>query len=265
MKKKIHFESVSEIVEYAKTCPGEYDGRASVGDFYGATFDEAVRLSSDGWDEGARRAAEVRATLDGYVEQFAQAKAGQYGYDVAAGEWLDVGRYLGGEPECFGVRLDDGESLNSPVIRLAANVSASSAVSHKSLFSRGAVILAAIDVLESVGKRVELTVCFGSQGYGVDPLEVSVLAKAANQPVEPDRLAYLLCHPAYLRRILFCAMERNGHRPKETRPAPYEPEEGQIATPESLRGSDYSPEELAAHVREICALAGVEIPEFSAA
>jgi len=261
---KVHFDSVSEIVEFAK---GAEDVEAFIigeAKFYGtSTFQEAVTLSESGWDEGARRAAEIRATLDGAVAELTSGRAGEYGYDVAAGEWLDIGRHLGGEPECFGVRLDSGGSLSSPIIRLAANISASGSVSHKSLFARGAVILAAVDVLESLGRRVELTLGFGSVGYSVEKLEISVLAKSAGQPLEPDRLAFLLCHPAYLRRITFAAMERHGHRPGATRPAPYTPEEGQIVTPEALRGSDYSPEELAEHVREICTLAGVEVPEFS--
>jgi hypothetical protein len=260
-----HYETLSDLIADAeKGSKSQESHEKGQKDFYGTnSFPEAVALAGEGWPEGAAKVAETRASLDGYVREVVAAKGRGFDYDVAAGEWLDVGRFLSGEPECFGVTVE-GDTLAAPVVRLVANISASGAVSTKSLFKRGAAILSAIDVLEACGRRVELTVGFASRGYDVPKLECSLLAKAAGQPVEPDRLAFLLCHAAFLRRIAFSVYEQNGHRPSATRPADYTPEDGQIVTPEALRGTDFTAKELQAHVRDICALAGVEIPEFSA-
>lgn len=261
MINRIQFDTLGDLVAVAKQ--GKKSQESHDKDQYGfygtKTFGDAVAIYEKGWDEGASKAAEIRASLDGFVQEAVAAKGREYAYDVAAGEWLDVGRFLGGEPECFGV-TQVGESLAAPVVRLVVNLAASGAVSEKSLFQRGAAALAAVDILEACGKRVELTVGFGSRGYNIPKLEIGVLAKAAGQPAEPDRLAFLLCHASFLRRIVFSVMEQHGHKPSSTFPDTYAGEEGQIVTPHSLRGSDYSQEELQAHIREICALCGVDIP-----
>lgn len=258
---RINFDNLGDLVAVAqKGKRGQESHDTNNPGFYGTkSFGDAVALYEKGWDEGAAQAAEIRASLDGFVQEAVAAKGREYAYDVAAGEWLDVGRYLGGEPECFGV-TQVGESLATPVVRLVVNLAASGSVSKKSLLQRGAAALAAVDILESCGKRVELTVGFGSRGHSIPKLEIGVVAKSAGQPAEPDRLAYLLCHASFLRRIIFSVMEQHGHKPSSTFPDSYAGEDGQIVTPHSCRSRDFSQEELQAHIREICALCGVDIP-----
>jgi len=78
-------------------------------------------------------------------------------------------------------------------------------------YHHGVAILSALDTLEAQGLRVELTV--------IDSAESSVLPgtvrntmwriKEACQPLDLDRLAFVLAHPAFLRRLCFRETERH--------------------------------------------------------
>lgn len=119
-----------------------------------ATFNEAVELATRGWPKGTKRLAKLRAQLDHVVEKAVSARACTLHWDVT-GDFLDVGRVLSGEAESFGGIRDDADTQPSTrVARIYANVSALGVVESESIFSAGAAIYAAVDILESLGHRV---------------------------------------------------------------------------------------------------------------
>lgn len=264
----VRFESFGEFVEQAKKESNGNAGRASRerGDrtFYQThSFDEAVKLSETGWAEGAAEVLRKRASLDSYVEQVVASHSTQVSYDYT-GDYVDVGRFLSGEPECFGT-VYEGESSRGPIVRLVANGAVSCGVSTESIFARGAAILAAVDIIEATGRRVELTLAFGAEESWGDPkpnLEVFVPIKSAHQQVDADRLAFALCHASSFRRLGFSIWEQQGYNPACNRPAPVTAEDGTVKTPEACRPGDFRPSELRKHVAEICKLVGIEIPEL---
>jgi len=228
--------------------------------FYGFTakFDEAVALASTGWAEGARRCNQLRASIDSLVRDTVVKKQAGYGWEVA-GDCVDVGKYLTGEPECWITQVPGGESTAGPVVRLVANVAASAVVSAESLFARGAIVFATIDLLESLGHRVELTVARGTTVNG-KTLNIFVPVKSANQPLDPDRLAFCLCSPAFLRRLTWSVSEHHGFIPKQTKPASVPIEHGEIlALDEARRPQDFTKEQLFEHVQRLCEKCGVTI------
>jgi hypothetical protein len=177
---------------------------------------------------------------------------------------VDVGRFLSGEPECFGTEIADGGSISRPVVKIVANLAASGAVTPQSLFIRGAAIVAAIDILEALGRRVEAWVAHGSarsKGSDSQSHETHVLVKRADQPLDVDRLAFAVAHPACLRRLCFSIMEQHGHLPNDTYPHRVTVEGDAIVTEHSLRSSNFSKRELFDLVSRICGQAGVDIPE----
>jgi hypothetical protein len=264
--KTLRFKSFDEFVETAKRVPpsanderGSRAVRAVEKDvFYGDSFDGAITLASKGWKEGAERALALRASIDGTIRDVVCARQAGYGWEVS-GDFVDVGKFLVGEPECFVTTVADGECATGRVVRLVANVAASAAVTQESLFCRGAVVVAAIDILESLGHRVELTVARGTTTKG-KTLELFVPVKSASQPLDIDRLAFCLCHPAFLRRLTWSVSEAHGFIPHETKPAPVETDDAEILTiSEARRGTDFTQEQLLDEVKTLCERCGVSI------
>lgn len=262
----MRFESFEAFVAQAKVVPAITDSHCSRSKdvdrkWAGTdTFEQAVELATKGWAEGAERALGMRASIDSAVREIVAARQSQYAWDVT-GDVVDVGKYLGGEPECFLTTVDDGESSTGKVVRLVANLAASGAVSTDSLFARGAVILAAVDIMESLGRRVELWIAHGSRGSGsVGVFQQFVQIKPAHQPLDPDRVAYCLCHASCLRRLAFSVMEQNGHLPNVTWPHAVKFDQDAIVTNEAYRGHDFTEEELLEEVASLCGKCGITIP-----
>ncbi len=263
------FESFEKFIEQALVVPSRQDSSSSrqtregKDPWHGTnTFEQAVEIARKGWPEGAAKALELRAEVESAVRDLINARSSSYTFDLV-GEYVDIGRHLSGEPECFGTEVTDGSSVSRPVVKIVANLAASGSISPRSLFVRGAAIVAAIDILEALGRRVEVWVAHGSatrRGGGATH-ESHVLVKSADQPLDVDRLSFAVAHPACLRRLCFSVMEQRGHLPNSTYPHSVTVEGDAIVTKHSLRGSDFSKRELLELVAELCGQAGVEIDE----
>lgn len=264
-KVTLRYETFEDFLAAAKVVPPAQDSASSrsttmKADWAGTdTFAQAVETATRGWPEGASKALAMRASIDSAVREIICARKSSFAYDVV-GDCVEVGRYLTGEPECFVTQVESGEVASGRVVKLVANLAASGAVSTKSLFARGATILAAIDILEAVGTRVELYISHGSRGSHCGVFQQFTLIKKADQPVDADRLAFCLCHAACLRRLSFSLMEQHGHLPNQTYPNGVTFDEDAIVTPEAYRGYDFTPQELLAAVADLCRQCGVEIP-----
>lgn len=229
-------------------------------DFYGTdTFEQAVALARTGWPEGAAKAAALRASIAGTINDLIAAKAAAYAYDVS-GQWVDVGLHLSGEPECFGVETQDSSVLNQPVVKLVFNAAASAAVGSDSLIARGVAAVAAIDILEATGRRVEVWLVKGGlRKRGTATNTIRVLLKRADQPVDVDRVSFALACPACLRRLLFSIQHHAGFAAKRTYPHPVAGDRESILVPHVLSKKPLSREDVLAQVSSICRQAGVEI------
>lgn len=236
-------------------------GRAS--HFGSYTFDQAVALAKTGWAEGAARVSDIRSSLDRYVEASKVQACQQFAWDVV-GDFVDVGRVLSGEPEACGSysQCETGRFGSQRVVRLYANLGVSAGVKAEAIFARGAVVLAAVDILESLGLRVELWAAKATSRSSGAPAQhqVEVLVKAANQPVDVDRLAFVLCHNASLRRLFWSHQERHGFLPTACWPAALDVEEGCVTTSEARRAGSHSQAELVAEVAKLCEQCGITIP-----
>jgi hypothetical protein len=264
--KTVRFDSFDAFLTQACVVPSQQDSSSSrsttVDKNWAGTknFEDAKKLAVAGWAEGAAEALSLRASIDAAVREIVCARQAAYTYDLT-GDSVDVGRFLSGEPECFVTQTDNGESSNGKVVRLVANLAASGSVSSKSLFARGAVILAAVDIIEACGHRVELHIAHGSSNSH-ETFQQFALIKSASQPLDVDRLAFCLCHAACLRRLAFSVMEQHGQMPNSSWPAGVNfGEQDAIVTSEAYRGYDFSPKELLTEVAELCEKCGVTIPE----
>lgn len=178
-----------------------------------ATWDEALRLARYGWAEGCGYL--VRET-GAYAHQFASpAKGWQYDY---AGAFPDVPRFLGGDLDCM--IGDYPESLRfQQIVRMVVSPITHIDVTNVAIKNWGAALVSWIDELERAGQRVEVTWLSCSCPYWVYPAEqlqgqggptvaISFCLKEADQPVDLDRLAFWIMHPAAQRRIQFAIKEQ---------------------------------------------------------
>lgn len=255
------FDSIEQLVrDNERWGKDRTDGNSSRGtgrtDWYGTnSYESAVGLLTNGWPEGAHRVASIRSRLDRAVQAMAAAKVQETAFGVE-GEWVDIGRLATGEPECCAYTVDSGEALPSKVVKIVANICVSACVSTDVMFARGAACIAAVDLLESLDRRVELWVGIGCDGYNGKTLDSQVLVKAGDQPVDTDRLAYVLCHPAFFRRIYFAHMELNEMNPCGCLPHGVNADSA-IVLPELCSSRGLSHHDIVKQVAEICELAGV--------
>jgi hypothetical protein len=261
--KTVTYESVGKFVEAACVNAGVSSKCSqTIGEsgFHGTeTFAEAVEQSKKGWPAGVAKLSKVRATLDHLVEKAIAVKGKNLRWDVT-GDFLDVGRYLAGEPECNGEFRDEDEGqLQTRVVRLVANVSAMGGVNSKSIFSAGAALYAAVDILESLGHRVELWLGSGSERDS-KRLQVYVLIKDASQQFDPDRLAFFLCSNASLRRLFFSVEEDLGFPPNGTSTTPLVADKDMVVTPEVNQWDDTDAKRIE-RVLKVCESAGVRFSQ----
>jgi hypothetical protein len=251
------FVADASVISYRGSWGGHSSGNK---DFYGtSTFAEATKLAREGWHEGVERVGEIRATISSAIQSLISRRADSIGYDVF-GEYVDVGLFLTGEPECFGVRVSE-DSISKSVVRINVNIGVSGSVSHRAIFARGAAVIAAVDVIESTGRRVEVYGVDGSLKHGGNRLhEIQVLLKSASQPLDIDRLVFALCHPSTLRRFCFSVAEKFDVLASESRPHEVAVEDG-ISTRPGLRSHDFTTRELLEEIKWICGQAGIEIPQ----
>lgn len=261
--KTVTFESVSKFVEEACKKAGDLSKSSQQENDPGwqgtATFQEAVEQSKKGWPEGVQRLSDIRASLEHLVEKAVAVRGRNLRWDVT-GDFLDVGRMLSGEPECIGEFRDESEGqLQTRVVRLVANVSAMGGVGSESIFSAGAALYAAVDILESLGHRVELWLGSGSE-RNAKRLQVYVLIKDASQQFDPDRLAFFLCSNASLRRLFFSVEEDLGFPPNGTSTTPLVADSDMIVTPEVSQWDNTQSKRIE-RVLQVCKTAGVQFSQ----
>lgn len=172
---------------------------------YGAGFDGAMNLAINGWPEGLQRIRESIEAMEAITASLAVRP--EVHYDVS-GDYVDMGRFVTGEPECM-AQFHEVELPQTAVkiIRIVANVCCSSGIDADGFVKRGAATLALIDALENSGRRCELIITMGNGPSDGTRLEYVIPVKKSGEMVEMDRLAFVFAHPAFFRRLVFAAME----------------------------------------------------------
>jgi hypothetical protein len=163
------------------------------------TLAEAAGLASTGWQDGLRKMVAAMATASPRA-----AVAPAYVMDVA-GAYPMAAAAAAGAPDCMVCPLPV-ENRVKPVVRLAVNTWASCMYEAPQYTVFGAALASYIDALESAGYRLELIhMVHCEMGSGRNPRRYTTRAviKRAEQPLEMDRLAFALMHPAMLRMIGF--------------------------------------------------------------
>ena len=201
------FCHISERVptDYACGDSSEDEGRSDSWDL-GAGWDGACQLAREGWREGVERMVEqdtaglLHASYDSqdvftYSEQ---------------GLRPDVGLYCAGEPACM---LLPAEQPYLPVIHLMMMGSYNCNIGAKEASNWGLGILSLVDQYESQGIRVGLSLGYFVDTHGEEAGAVCIQEiKAPSEPLDLNRLAFGIGHPASFRRLGFRWLEQIPNR-----------------------------------------------------
>jgi len=206
-------EDLLSKVEYSKTWA--VDGNADCsssgeGDGWAETRDlsHALELGRVGWAKG--RKTMMRVLDDSNVIR-RNIPHRSDGLDVG-GSYPVVPLAIAGDPCCM-VTHGMESTKTKPVVKLVVNVAVSGAVTAATIMTRGGAILSWVDGLEAEGFRCEIDVIESGLFRETTPNPLGVLytvkVKRADEPLDIDRVAFWVCHPAIQRRIFFAAYERS--------------------------------------------------------
>lgn len=172
------------------------------------TWDQAMELAQKGWAEGLKDIKAMSEKIWSVVGQEIQKTT--FTFDVT-GSVPDVDRFLLGEPENM-VQFQQEDSVgHGKIVKIYVNSSASCGVSAETMFVRGAAVVALVDALENLGFSCEVETADAVAGQWTgdeEILQYHVMLKRAGGALDLDRLAFALAQPAWFRRLVFSAMEK---------------------------------------------------------
>jgi hypothetical protein len=119
-------------------------------------------------------------------------------YDTS-GDFVDMGRFLSGEPECMGA----SRRLGKPIINIMVNITVGSFISPKAIIERGKAILEIMSGLESNGYGVQITLYSSVNRYQ----EYYIKVKDPKEYFNLQSLAFWLISPSVFRKFVFRALE----------------------------------------------------------
>ena len=196
------FSSIAGFIDYIDSTPVKRsvfrDLASENGDFYfckSRSLEEAKDLCKYGCHQDFEKLVELKYTLEKYIKM-SNKKTKQYNYYV--GYAPDVKAYLEGNP----LSMLNKENPKRKHIDIYYNSAILGDVSTEQIFNRGAVTLSLVEILENMGFSVGLYVftmsyCNNQVHYAKFNL------KSQNERLNVQKLFFPLCHPSFLRRLVF--------------------------------------------------------------
>ena len=179
------------------------------------TMDEAIELVRYGWEEGRQRLRQVvgRVAIDQLVGRRPIVESR---LDFA-GDEVDIGAYLHGEPEHM-VDYQVRQDTHGKQAMMYVNASMSSRVSSERIMQRGGALYAAIEALRTEGYSLGLTMVESTEEDDryIRGVEYQIPVVQPGEYLDIDTAAFCLAHPAFLRRGVFALKE---HEPNNIRHA----------------------------------------------
>lgn len=201
------------MVDYAvnrkAACPATHNlSRDESFSFAGASFAQAIRLAHEGWPQGSERMRALSAMFQdkvtSLVEQFT------IPYNVTGSDF-DVSLVNQGIPEhWYTIQSHLEEGAGTKACRIVLNCSVSGGISKAGIEAKGAAVMALVECLEYSGVRCQVELVEYTYGdYDETRYEAKIhcIVKLPEQPLEYDRLAFILAHPATERRLCFGVQE----------------------------------------------------------
>lgn len=214
------YESMTDAIDTINEVPRRGDRQSLTTDndkWAGGTFDKAMEMAQYGWRVNRDLIdADVEDALI-HIEDRLNAHldaAFNETYDVSGG-YVDVDRYLMGEPECMVEQWVEEAPKRGKVLKVCNMVTASAAVNESVLRERGRGVAAAVDVLHRLGFSIELWCGEAVESHRNRSVSVEMVkVKEAADPLDWDAVMFGIGHPTMLRRFVFAL---NESRPDDQR------------------------------------------------
>lgn len=196
--------------DFKNRCTASERAREGAG-FSGAeSFGEALDLAC-GWPEGAEEILRYQTEImSGIADMIA--KPTYFISDDPSGSF-DVQAFMSGEPEYWINEKASGDPSRrkGQIVSMLFSSSCAGSVQHDTIVRRGAVALSIADALERAGYAVAIDIedisstTYGKVGNG--SVAVHIAAKRSDEVLDIARMAFPMIHPAFLRRLMFKAVE----------------------------------------------------------
>ena len=173
----------------------------------GDGWEESIRLAKEGWPLGSDKLKELNelTEIPSGARDFAPVSTLSL-----SGDEVDVGLHLTGEPECMlDWQIEETPSFGK-VVKLVVSLVGNCGISSDALRRRGMFACLLVDMLEACGLRCEVWAVVKCCSDDDDRIRflTEVCVKQSDEPVELDRLAFMLGHPSVFRRFGFRMMEQ---------------------------------------------------------
>jgi hypothetical protein len=215
--KTTHYELFSSFGEFIARASSNRDPRSS-----DKKWDDKNWAKTNTLSEGVKSAsvgyAEIRPQVNAIMDIMEERLAEKFGnrfvthYDVA-GAFVDVGRFVTGEPECMVQWAEEPSASMGRVVRVCVAGTASASVTSEAIIKRGTAIVALLDTLHKLGVGVELwwdsTISGDKNDKKQTVYSTAVKLHDSSEPLDVDALMWAVAHPSMLRRLVFSVQEQS--------------------------------------------------------
>ncbi len=194
------FNSRQEILEYIADIPvNNYSHSYIKPASCKFSWNDSINFLREGWSEGIKEVDIKVKEIEGMIDT----NTIQYDYDVT-GDYIDIGSYLQGVPECF--LTSSNSEKQKAGIKIGVNLGFHFGITQESIYNFGAAILSLIDKLYQ-SHYIDLTFYIGSKNCMKHNIDIAYHV-STEQGYDRDYIAFILCNPAFLRRIAFAILEK---------------------------------------------------------
>jgi len=204
MKMTHYYPHVSEFLSDIADCPQENIRNSSIEnqgrtEFTGTPdYETAHKCTTEGYD--MEEFNNTRATITSQSKVSSQINEI---YDVQ-GSYVDVGRFLEGEPECM---VDFAQAPKSQALDIFLTISEPWLITAGQMRNRAAIICCLVDDLEKMGVRCRIHVIDFRDYVKSKRSFYSVRLKNFDEPLSVAKISGA-SHPSFFRRIAFRHTEK---------------------------------------------------------
>lgn len=197
----LEYHSIYELSRALETTPaGNFSRTYDRPEFCPFTFDATSRALMHGWHEGTREIHALKAAIS--TTEDLSLGGHDVAYDVT-GDWIDMGAYMDGTPECMGSITP--QHVIKDTVTIVVNATAHAGISELSIRIRGAAITALIERLQD---EYEVNLIVGiSNDTWKGRMEVAWYIDLSDE-FSRDVVAFAVAHPGFLRRAFFALLEQ---------------------------------------------------------
>jgi hypothetical protein len=202
------FNGTMELFDAIKDTPAGNHSRGYMSKhFCPYSWEEATEGLIRGWREGVGEIHAITSKIQSM--EGIQAGGAAIDFDVT-GDFIDMGQYMEGVPECMGHLVPNEIVKDEVTILVSASIAGG--VDSKTIHTRGAVITALIEKLMET-HHVNLLFGFRSHKHaGARDIEMTLKVDLQNE-FSRDVIAFCSAHSGFLRRCLFSLMEKDAGSP----------------------------------------------------